>query len=106
VIGKLRDRITIEEKTQVEDGSGGFSETWSTFATVWAEVLPTSSAERFFAEKLEMTTTHKVRIRYLAGLSSSMRINLGARVLKIQGIVNLEERDRFLELKCEEGSGS
>jgi SPP1 family predicted phage head-tail adaptor len=104
--GRLRHRITIEEKAQAPDGVGGFSETWQTFATVWAEVKPLRARERFFAEKIESSITHLVKLRFRFGIDPEMRIMHGGRTLKILGIVNVEERNQWLELSCEEVSGS
>ena len=65
-----------------------------------------SARERMFAGKLEANTSHRIRIRYLADVDTGMRVSFGGRILKITGIVNEDERNRFLDLICEEGAGS
>ena len=47
--------------------------------------------------------THRVKIRYRAGVTAKMRLTFGARVFNIRGVINAGERDRTLELLCEEG---
>lgn len=107
MIGKLRDRITIERRIREPDGYGGFTESWTTFATVWAQVKPVSARERMFAQKLEGNITHMIRIRHLDGVTADMRIGLKGRVLKIAAEpINVDERGRWLDLTCEEGTGS
>ncbi len=61
--------------------------TWSTFATVWADVASLSAREtERFAETVGFMT-HRVRIRYLEGLTSAMRIVYRSRVLEIGQIL-------------------
>lgn len=103
---ELRHRIAIQKRTQSPDGLGGFSESWITFASTWAKISPTSARERFFSEKLEHNITHKITIRYRSGISPDMRIQFGTRIFKINGIINPEERNIWLDLLCEEGAGS
>lgn len=103
---KLSHRITIQNRTQVADGFGGYTETWATFATVWAEVKAVSSRERFFSGKLELNITHKITIRYLAGVEGDMRISFDSRIFKIIGARDPEERKAWLEIDAEEGSGN
>jgi len=44
-IGKLRHRITIQEKVTVPDGYGGVTSTWKDVATVWSSVEPLKGRE-------------------------------------------------------------
>ncbi len=98
--GDLRHRLTIQSKTETADGIGGFSEAWGTFANVWGAVWPTSAKELVQNQQLQGQVTHRVRIRYLAGVTTSMRILLGARVLNILSIVNPNEAGELLDLVC------
>lgn len=102
-VGELRHRITIEHMTKVPDGHRGFTETWATFATVWARVQPVSSREYFFAQGENTEITHFVTIRYLAGIKADMRIRFGGSVLTIEGPpINVDARGAFMELMCKE----
>ncbi len=102
-VGEMKHRIAIETKTRVTDGMGGGTITWANFSTVWSKIEPRSANETFWAKHLEHRVTHKITIRYLAGVTSEMRIVFGARVFQIKGVRNLEERNRWLVLDCEEG---
>lgn len=102
-VGEMKHRITIETPTRSTDGIGGFTSTWATFASAWASITPVAAREDFHASRLEHRVTHKIMIRYVASVTSNMRVVFGSRTFQIKGIKNLEERNRFLELKCEEG---
>ena len=47
--------------------------------------------------------THEVTIRYMNNISTNSRVTYGSRNFNIKGIINVDERDRFLKLFCEEG---
>lgn len=106
MIGKLRHRLTIEEEVRVADGGGGFDLSWQAIATepvVWGRVTPLSGREVLRASQLQTPVSHRVTIRYRADVTASMRLTLGSRVFNIRALINVEERDRWLELTCEEG---
>ena len=102
-IKDLRHRIVIQDVEQLSDGHGGYNETWVTFATVWAKVVPVSAQEKWRAENLDHEVTHRITIRYLANITSSMRISFDGRIFHVKGFRNLEERDRYIEIVAKEG---
>lgn len=99
--GDLWARITIEQPTEARNDVGEAILTWSTFATVWADVQAMSGRE---AERHGMTAginAYRVTIRYLSGIQSSMRVVYDGRILEI-GQINEKERKWFQELMCTE----
>lgn len=106
MIGALRHRITIEQPSRSADGYGGFTTSWSTFASIWGEVEPVSARERMFAAKLEHNVTHKIRIRHLSGVTTDMRVSFDSRTFHIRGVINPSERSRWMDLAAEEGVAS
>ncbi|HSH26646.1 MAG TPA: phage head closure protein [Wenzhouxiangella sp.] len=101
--GKLRHTITIEREQSVSDGAGGSYLTWATVATPRAYIKPMSGGERLQAMRLEATVTHRIFIRYRDDLLTSDRINFNGRLMQIRALINLEERDRWLEIYADEG---
>ncbi len=104
--GNLRHRIEIQQPVNTEDGQGGFVTTWTVFKTVWAEILPTSSNERLFAEKVEEMRTHKITIRYLEGISANMRIVYQGRIFQIKGIRREKEQKFWHLIDARENEGT
>lgn len=103
MIGKLRHAITIQRVAEAADGSGGFTATWSEYATSFAEITPASARERSFGHQIEHDVTHRVTMRYQAGIVAKMRILFGSRIFQIHGVINRDERSTWLDLLCEEG---
>lgn len=100
--GQLRHRVTIQRFERVEDEGGGYAEDWKDVATVWAAVKPMRGNERYEAQQVQSTLTHKVTIRYRAGIKPQMRLLYGNRVFNIEAVIDIEERHRWLELLCSE----
>lgn len=101
--GKLRHTITIEREQSTSDGAGGSYLTWTTVATPRAFIKPMSGGERLQAMRLEATVTHRIFIRYRDDLLTSDRINFNGRLMQIRALINLEERNRWIEIYADEG---
>jgi len=100
--GMLRHRIIIQKHTLTSDGAGGSTMTWATHVSAWASVKPISAREAFTHGAVEGSVSHRVRLRYQAGVAPAMRVSHNDRVFKILGVRNLDEESRWLELDCVE----
>ena len=101
--GSLRHSITFERQTFVADNAGGGVDTWSDYLTVRAFIKPVSGTERLFSQRLEANITHRIFIRYTAGLTTKDRINFNGRLMQVRALINLEEANKFIEVYAEEG---
>lgn len=101
-IGQLRHRIIVEVLTLTGDGQGGSTESWATFATIWARIIPAFRAERQFMGQIQHQRTHKILMRFYPGIISSMRINYQGRYFQIHADFKPDERNFWLQLDCEE----
>lgn len=104
----MRERVTIQQEgTQTADAGGGYTAPWSSFAAdIPAKVEPASGAERILGQKLSPVVSHAVTIRYLDGVTAGMRVSWGSRILNIRAVINLEARERFQVLACDEGEAT
>jgi SPP1 family predicted phage head-tail adaptor len=105
MIGEMRERVVLQSPTLTSDSRGGASESWSTVATVWAKIEPKSASQVLFSQQLQHRITHKFTIRYRSDVLSTWRITFDSRTFHIQGVRDLMERGRYLEIDCEEGTG-
>jgi len=102
-IGNLRYKVDLQGPTRTSDGAGGYTEAWGTKTHLYADIRPQNALETFRQGQLQEKVTHKITIRYRSDINTNYRIVYESRTFHIKGIKNLKERDRFLELLCEEG---
>lgn len=101
-VGALRARLILEVPSETPDGVGGVLRGFAPAATLWARIETLRGQEAFAAASLGQTLTHRVTLRFHAGLDASMRLRLGARLFAIRAIIDAEERRRVLACLCEE----
>lgn len=104
-IGRMRHKIKIQEqKGTTNDGGGNVIPNWVDIALPYADVIPTRGTERVIGEKKLEEISHIVKIRYKAGIKKDKhRVVLNdGRALKIEYIINKDERNIQLELFCKE----
>jgi SPP1 family predicted phage head-tail adaptor len=100
--GELRHRIVIQKLENTQDSFGQPVEKWNDVATVWSSVKPLVGREFFAAETVNSEVTHKVRMRYKAGITPDMRVKFGIRIFQITAVINYQERNIELQLMCKE----
>jgi SPP1 family predicted phage head-tail adaptor len=74
---------------------------WSNSTAVWASVEGVSAREALAAGQQETTITHRVRLRYLPGLSQQMRFAWRSRTLNIVSLLEYGSRSEHVAI-CEE----
>lgn len=100
--GTLNKRIKIQAATKVADGMGGFTETFSTIATVFAAIWPLSATETVQSMQTGATISHRIRIRYRSVLRPSWRLKFGEKFYNIVSIINPNMKNEYLDLMCKE----
>ncbi|MGA9851845.1 MAG: phage head closure protein [Gammaproteobacteria bacterium] len=100
--GEMKRWITVQQTASSQNARGEEIPTWTTFACVWAKIVPLSGREFLAAQQVEATLTHTITIRYLAGLDPTMRIVYNGRYFDINQVININEEDRQMSLLCTE----
>lgn len=100
--GELRHRITIQKLNNSQNEYGEVSELWEDILNVRAGIYPISGKEFFAAETVNSEITHKVKIRYIEGITPNMRIKFNNRIFSIESVINFQERNIELQLLCKE----
>ena len=104
--GQLRRKLRIERATETQDAYGQPLQTWTTYRPVYGAVRPVSASERFRAAQVEETITHRITTRYIAGVSSKMRLvddTPEARQYEVKGVLDPDARRAALVWECVEG---
>lgn len=100
--GQLRHQVTIERPQITRDTAGGEVTTWLPIATVYAGVETLSGREWVTANAAGGELSHRVRMRYFAGLESTDRLTYAGRTFHIEAVLNTDERNVELVVMCRE----
>jgi SPP1 family predicted phage head-tail adaptor len=100
--GTLRHRVQLHSASTARNDYGEQTNTWSSYATVWARVSPGQGKEFEQAQQVHAELTHQVEIRYRSTVTTSHRVIFGTRTLEIVSIVNPDERNKNMILLCKE----
>ena len=99
--GKLRERVTVEIASVTTNNFGEAILTWGTSSSVWASVEGVTAREALAAGQAEVSVTHRVRMRYLPGLTQQMRFAWRNRTLDIVSLLEHDNRSVH-EAICQE----
>ena len=103
---QLNQRLTIEQKTGVEDDTGNTLDEWQLFKRVWAKLTPQASSETESSDSTQAVTRYQVRIRYRSNVTAAMRLTKGERIFHITAPpINEHGKRRYLLTECEERHG-
>jgi len=99
--GKLRERVTVQIASGSTNALGETVLAWSNSTAVWASVEGVSSREALAAGQQDTTITHRVRLRYLPGLTQQDRLSWRSRTLNIISLLEYGNRSEHVAI-CEE----
>lgn len=100
--GALRSEMTLQSCSLTPDGAGGHAETWSDVATVFGRIEPVSATSVFGADQTLETVTHRITLRWRAGVASAMRLVRQGRVFDIVTVHDPDETGRYLVCRTRE----
>jgi SPP1 family predicted phage head-tail adaptor len=98
-VGRLDRKVTIQQVARSRDVYGGWTETWSDFAVVWASITWQTAGERLNVARETSTTKGIFYIRYMDGITDDMRIVYGGNWDIID--VVYKDRRRSIEITAE-----
>jgi SPP1 family predicted phage head-tail adaptor len=101
--GKLRISAQLQRLTNTSDGGGGYTTTWTSYASIKVHFEQTSGVERISATRLDAVTRNRAYMRYRPDIKEADRMILGGRAYNIRSIINMEMRDQWLQLDLDGG---
>ena len=101
-IGRFNRRISIEQQSSTQDTLGQPVDTWTTFASVWADIRYTGGLEAIKANAVGSTAKVSVRVRYLTGVTAGMRVSHGLETFNILAVLPDANGRRYVDLVCEQ----
>lgn len=101
--GGLREPLVFQRRQTQSDGMGGQDLDWVDLFSTKGDVRPLSGREALTGMQREASVSHRIFIRYRDGLLPSDRIVMRGNPMQIIAIINVEMRNRWLELQCLQG---
>lgn len=105
-IGEMRYQVTVQAPTAgAASASGTPTVTWAAIAggtNVWARIKTLRGRELERAQQIFATTTIKINIRWLAGVTAECRVVFGSRVFYVNLANDMDQRGAEIELDCTE----
>jgi len=99
--GSFNNRVTLLSQNSGRTTGGEFLPPVP-FATVWASVTALQGSDLAKAQEVVAQVTHKVVLRSMPGVVSSMLVQLNARTFVIEAVQDQDERGVELVLLCRE----
>lgn len=100
--GRLRHVLEIQTCTEAANAAGELVPTWATAATRRAEIEPLAGRELWIAQQAQASVTHRVTLRYYAGLTPKMRFKWGSVYFQIESVLVAEQVFNRTECLCTE----
>lgn len=104
-IGRMRHRISLQSYSEMQDSTFQTVPTWTTITTFWGEVVATKGRVYFNGQQTDEVITHKITMRYQNSnvpITTELWLLFRNRRFRIRRVKDILERNRFLELMCEE----
>ena len=108
-VGKLRNKITIQNTDLSADTYGGYTTSRSSYITAYAQITPKTGKQVFSdatGERIQNPQEFEFTIRYRSGLTTSMRILFGSRTFNIKSIHNDNDYDKYIKILATENVGT
>ena len=99
--GQLNARITVEQQSTTPDALGQPTQSWSDFATMWANIRHSSGVESIKADALATVTRASIRVRYRTDLTAGMRVVGALSIYNIVAVLPDIGGKEYTDLVCE-----
>ena len=85
-IGQRRRLFVLEMPVETADGFGGTLTSFVAGPEIWGAIEMLRGDERLVAGRIEHAVTHRITIRYRAGVTAAMRFAAGLRRFAIRNV--------------------
>lgn len=100
--GMLRHVMDVETSTVARDAVGEPIETWASVAHVRAACESLSGKELLIGAQVNAAADTKITVRYHPEIVPEARMRWGSRIFDINHVNNIENRNRWMVLTCQE----
>lgn len=101
-LNDMNKKLTFQYLEDIENQDGSRTQLWKDKTTLWGSITPLNGKINPEYGKLNTTITHLIIIRFNKNINANQRILFNNRYFYINFILNIEEKNKFLEIYCEE----
>ena len=99
--GQLRDRVTIQVRSSIDNAAGEPTLSWTDFAAnIHGNVTDMTGREYIAAQAVTNAVTTMIVIRYREGITAAMRAVSTGVTYNIVAVIEPENRRREMHLMC------
>ena len=107
----LTRKLDLEEARRVPDGAGGFTESWVSIGSLWAEVMAGTGGERYSEFLTLSSVAYRIVVRGAPQGAPSrpkpeQRFRDGTRVFRIAAVTERDSQGRYLTCFAQEEVGA
>jgi len=110
-VGSMRSKLELQSYSASSDGGGSSTLTWSKVATIYGRIQPSRANESLFGDQLREVLTHVIVVRHRNNVTTKNRlvqtfIRNGSQITRtfnVKGVLNPDNKFKYLHLGCEEG---
>lgn len=100
--GMLRHVMDVETATIARDSVGEPIETWASVAEVRVACESLTGKELLIGQQVNAAADTKITARYHPLITAEARMRWGSRIFDINHVNNIQNRNRWLVLTCQE----
>lgn len=104
--GKLRHQVELQSLVPGRDAAGQPTMVWTTTATVRGNIQFLNGVGAIKADAPVSIARASIRIRYMPGVTASMRALADGRTFDIKAVLPDATGRRWLDLACEQGANN
>lgn len=98
---QFRTPVRLDKRQSGQDPTGQPIDTWATFASTFGDIRYLSGTESLKADAQASINRASVRIRYMTGLSSGMRLIASDSTFEVRAVMPDVKGKRYVDLVCE-----
>ena len=97
---QLNSKVVIKQPAAVQDAAGQPIPTWTTLATVWANIRSLNGLETIKGGAEASVAKASIRIRYRTDVTAAMRVVHGSTTYEIKAVLPDVAGKRHVDLAC------
>lgn len=101
-LGRMRERVTFEAFTGMDDGLGGMTRGWRRVANGWAAIEMVAMKEEAAAQQHIRAIAYRLVARKPPGLNPAWRVRWRNRLLGITALADVEGRPELVLMQARE----